>query len=380
MRLLFALAGVIFLLVVPQVFGQDVVGSRIFGTVTDPHGGGVPDAVVRITSPDTGFTRVITTAVDGTYVAPQILAGTYEIEVSSPGFRTVKVTSVEVRVNENARQDVRLELGEVATKVEIKAQAAMVNSYTAELAQTINTRQVMELPLNARDVTSLALLVAGATDPVSTSFYASSSGFTATAPSVNGSKIQDNSYLLDGVSNLYSQRLSSNLYPNPDAIEEFTMNTAQYSAEFGGRPGGQLSARTKSGTNTLHGSLFEFVRNGEFNARNWADSRGVNDGIKRNQFGWAGVHPENFRRPEQAVLVQLLSEDPVPHAGESGIPRELDGRRKAGQLLRSFDGQDAAGGVAGLRWLHADGRHGRHLRSADGQFELRLARNAVRRK
>jgi hypothetical protein len=220
-------------------------------------------------------------------VAPQILAGVYDIQVSSSGFKTVVLAGIKVQVNENARRDIQLELGDVATKVLVEGQATLVNSYTAELAQTINTRAVMNLPLNARDVTSLSMLVAGATDPVQTSFYASSSGFAATAPSVNGSKIQDNSYMLDGVSNIYSQRMSSNMYPNPDAIEEFTMNTGQYSAEFGGRPGGQLSARTKSGTNSLHGSLFEFVRNGYFNARNWADTRGINDGIKRNQYGWA---------------------------------------------------------------------------------------------
>jgi hypothetical protein len=278
---------VVLTLAVAAALGQDTVGSRIIGTVTDPSGTVVPNATVKITSPDTGYSRTVQTGSDGVYIAPQIVAGKYSIEATAPGFSTAHVTGVVVTVNANVRQDIRLEIGAVATRVEVSGEAALVNSYTAELAQTVNTRQLIELPLNARDVTSLAMLVAGTTDPVTTSFYASSSGFAATAPSVNGGKIQDNSYYLDGVSNLYSQRLSSNMYPNPDAIEEFTMNTAQYSAEFGGRPGGQLSARTKSGTNALHGSLFEFVRNPKFNARSWADTRGVNDGIKRNQYGWA---------------------------------------------------------------------------------------------
>ena len=271
----------------PGFSAQELVGSRLFGTVTDPSGKVVPGATLILTAPATGFSRALETDGDGSYLAPQILADTYEIQVSSPGFKTTRVTDIQVRVNESPRVDVRLELGDVSTKVDVQSQAALINTYSSELSLTIDSRRMVRLPLNARDVTALAMLGPGTTDPVQTSFYANSSGFAGTAPSVNGSRIQDNNYLLDGVSNLYSQRLSSNLYPNPDAIEEFTVNLAQYSAEFGGRPGGQLSARTKSGTNRLHGSLFEFLRNPKLNARNWADTRGLNDGIKRNQWGWA---------------------------------------------------------------------------------------------
>src|SRR5262245_40701507 len=98
--------------------GQELVGSRMFGTVTDPTGRSVPQATVTIMAPETGFSRTIKTAEDGTFLAPQIIAGTYDIEVSSPGFKTARVTGILVRVNENARQDVRLEVGDVATKVE----------------------------------------------------------------------------------------------------------------------------------------------------------------------------------------------------------------------------------------------------------------------
>ena len=324
-------------------FGQDTVGSRIFGTVTDPAGMAVPNATVKITSPQTGFSRTVQPGSDGTYVAPYILAGTYDLEVSLSGFKTTRLTGITVRVNENVRQDVRLELGEMTTKVEVSGEPALINSYTAALAQTVDKRQVVELPLNGRDVTSLGLLVAGATDPVQTSFYASSSGFAATAPSVNGSKIQDNSYLLDGVSNLYSQRLTSNMYPNPDAIEEFTMNTAQYSAEFGGRPGGQLSARTKSGNNSLHGSLFEFVRNGALNARNWADTRGLNDQIKRNQFGWAvggPVYiPKVFDGRNKLFWFNSYQRTPFRTAGSPGFHQSWTAAEKQGNFSQRLTGQ-----------------------------------------
>lgn len=324
------------------VYGQELVGSRLFGTVTDASGAVIPAAEVRITSPATGFSRTVRTGGDGTYLAPQILGGIYHLQVTKLGFKTVTVTGVVVRVNENARQNVQLEVGEITTRVEVSSQAALVNTYTSDLAQTIDSRRVVDLPLNARDVTSLSMLSVGTTDPVQTSFYAGSSGFAATAPSVNGSKIQDNSYFLDGVSNLYSQRLTSNLYPNPDAIEEFTFNMAQYSAEFGGRPGGQLSARTKSGTNELHGTLFEFVRNPVFNARNWADTRGLNDGIKRNQWGWAvggPVYiPKVFDGRNRLFWFNSFQQIPFRTRGRPGFHLAFTAREKQGDFSERLTG------------------------------------------
>ena len=269
------------------VFAQGVSGSRIYGHVSDPSGAVIPDAEVVITSQTTGSKRTLMTGSDGIFVALDLTAGVYDLEVAKTGFKPVKAVGVVVQVNENARRDIQMELGTATTVIEVAGRSTLVNTYTSNLAETINARRVVELPLNARDVTSLTMLSVGATDPVETTFYASSSGFAGTAPSVNGSRIQDNNYLLDGVSNIYSQRLSSNLYPNPDAVQEVTVETGQYSAEFGDRPGAQVNARTKSGTNMLHGSAFEFVRNPYFNARRWEDTRGVNDGLKRHQYGWA---------------------------------------------------------------------------------------------
>ncbi|MCI0624573.1 MAG: carboxypeptidase-like regulatory domain-containing protein [Acidobacteria bacterium] len=322
--------------------GQELVGSRLFGTVTDASGAVIPAAEVRITSPATGFSRTVQTGEDGTYLALQILGGIYHLEVTKAGFKTMTVTGVVVRVNENARQNVQLEVGEITTRVEVSSQAALVNTYTSDLTQTIDSRRVVDLPLNARDVTSLSMLSVGTTDPVQTTFYASSSGFAATAPSVNGSKIQDNSYFLDGVSNIYSQRLTSNLNPNPDAIEEFTFNMAQYSAEFGGRPGGQLSARTKSGTNELHGTLFEFVRNPTFNARRWEDTRGVNDGIKRHQYGWAiggPVYiPGLFDGRNKLFWFNSYQRIPVRALGFPGFHEGFTAKEKAGDFSEHLKG------------------------------------------
>ncbi|MEX2263613.1 MAG: carboxypeptidase-like regulatory domain-containing protein [Bryobacteraceae bacterium] len=270
------------------MFAQAQAGSRIFGTITDPSGSPIPAAEVRIKSTTTGAETVAVTSSDGNYVAPQVSAGTYNIEVSKTGFSTASATGVTVRTNESVRRNIEMTVGTVSTTVEVSASAELTNTYTAQLSQTVDSRRVRELPLNGRDVTQLTLTVAGASvTDASTSFYAGTSGFDTTTAVVNGNRTQGNSYLLDGMGNQFMERRVSNVYPNPDAVEEFTLNTSQYSAEMGGNPGAQLSARTKSGTNELHGSLFEFLRNGNLNARNAFDQSGKNDGLKRNQYGWA---------------------------------------------------------------------------------------------
>src|SRR5713226_1654656 len=261
MRLVTAL--LVLAIAVPlTIFAQATAGSSLFGTVTDPGGAPVPDASVRITSTTTNAGRTVTTNTEGSYVAPQMPTGTYSIEVSKQGFNLARATGIVVQTNESVRRNFQLELGSVATAVDVTANAELTNTYTAQLSQTVDQRRVVELPLNGRDVTQLSLIVAGATvTDASTAFYAGTSGFDTTTAVINGNRTQSNTYLLDGMGNQFMERRVANIYPNPDAVEEFTLNTSQYSAEMGGNPGGQLSAVTKKGTNQLHGSLFEFVRN-----------------------------------------------------------------------------------------------------------------------
>jgi len=271
-----------------SVFAQATAGSSLFGTITDQGGAPIPEAEVRIIASTTSAVRTVLTNSEGNWVAPQMLAGTYVIEVSKQGFNLARASGVVLQTNETVRRNFQLEVGAVTTTVDVNASAELTNTYTAQLSQTVDQRRVVELPLNGRDVTQLSLIVAGATvTDASTSFYAGTSGFDTTTAVINGNRTQSNTYMLDGMGNQFMERRVANIYPNPDAVEEFTLNTSQYSAEMGGNPGGQLSAVTKKGTNQLHGSAFEFVRNGVFNARNAFDTRGTNDGLKRNQYGWA---------------------------------------------------------------------------------------------
>src|SRR5581483_8058236 len=329
---------------VTPAFGQAQIGSLLFGTVTDAHGAAVPGARVMFTVPATGATRSVVTGEDGRYLFQQILAGVYDITVSKEGFKTARQSGIEVRVNESVRADIPIEVGAVTATIEVQATAALTNTYTAQLSTTVDMRRVQDLPLNGRDVTSLSLLVAGATiDTTSTSFYGTSSGFSVTAPMINGNRDQDNVYMLDGVSNQYQNRRVSNIYPNPDAIQEFTMNTAQYSAEYGGSPGAQLSARTRSGTNSLHGTLFEFVRNGDLNARNEFDRTGQNDGLRRNQYGWAvggPVYiPKIFDGRNKFFWFNSVQKTPIRQANQPGFTQSWTAKEKAGDFTEHLTGK-----------------------------------------
>lgn len=324
--------------------GQNVSQARIFGVVTDSTGALVPGAKVVITSQTTGYSRTEMTGADGTYIAPQMPADTYRIQASKAGFQTTVATGVLVQVDQSVRRDFTLQIGSVHSVVQVTGQSTLVNTYTAALAQTISGREMLQLPLNNRDVTSLSMLVAGATDPVQTSFYASSAGFMeGTSPSVNGGRIQDNSYFLDGLTNVYSERFTASIYPNPDAVEEFTMNTGQYSAEFGGRPGGQLSARTKSGTNQLHGSIFEFNRNDCCSTRNYFDTRNLNDGIKRNQYGFAvggPVYiPKVFNGRNKLFWFSAFQNIPYSVRGAPSFTRAWTAAEKTGDFADRLTGK-----------------------------------------
>lgn len=324
-------------------FAQVTSGSSIFGTITDPNAAAIPDAEVKVISTSTGLTRVVRTNAVGSYVVQQLTADTYDIEVSQEGFNVARVTDVLLQTNEAVRRNVELVLGAVTETVEVVAAAELTNTYTSQLSQTVDSKRVVELPLNGRDVTQLSLTVAGAsvTDR-STAFYAGTSGFDTTTTVVNGNRTQGNSYMLDGMGNQFMERRVSNIYPNPDAVEEFTLNTAQYSAEMGGNPGAQLSAVTKKGTNQLHGAVFEFVRNGFFNARNAFDTRGQDDGLKRNQYGWAiggpFYIPKVFDGRNKFFWMNSYQSTPVRKPGSPGFHQSWTALEKRGDFTEHLTG------------------------------------------
>jgi len=153
------------------VYGQAQIGSLLFGTFTHAHGAVIPGAILTYTVPATGASRTVVSAEYGTFVFQQILAGAYELTVSKEGFQTARRSGIQVRVYETDRVDIKLEVGSVTSAVEVQAVTPLANTYSALLSTTVDARRVQDLPLNGRDVTSLALLVAGANvDTTSTAF------------------------------------------------------------------------------------------------------------------------------------------------------------------------------------------------------------------
>ena len=188
-----------------------------------------------------------------------------------------------MRVDERLRVDARMQVGTQTETVSVMSQAIAVNTIDGVVRQVVDERRMADLPLNGRSPLQLLLLAPGVLPSpatgLGTSFQPQGQQFVASS----GSKANAINYVLDGGDNMDTYRDVANAFPNPDVLQEFSVQTNSYSAEFGGRSGGVVNAVTKSGTNALHGTAFEFVRNAEFNARNFFAS--TTDGLKRNQYG-----------------------------------------------------------------------------------------------
>lgn len=265
---------------------QIQVLSRIVGNVKDPSGAAVPGAEVEAVNEATNLSLTATSDDLGGYLLTNVPPGDYRVEVGADGFSTFVAVGIHVEPRQDVRLDANLQLGEITEEIEVVGAAALVDTFSNQLSTTVDERRITELPLNGRDLTSLALLAVGTAQPDGgSSWYSGSHGFSTVTVSSNGARSQDNMFLLDGLSQEYRDRNVSYPYPNPDAVSEFNLLTGQYSAEFGRLPGAVLTASTKSGGNQLHGSVFEFIRNHRLNAKHFFTH--TDDGLKRHQYGWA---------------------------------------------------------------------------------------------
>jgi hypothetical protein len=262
---------------------QQVTGT-ILGTVQDPQGASIASATVTARSADTGLVRTAQSGGRGEYHLDFMPPGNYEIEVAAAGFRSFKQTGVSLQVGQFARVDAKLELGEAASTVTVEGGVAAVNTTEAVVGQTTNRQQITELPLVNRNPYSLLTLTPG----VQNTSNAIALGFPAQRTFINGgadATMGSTNYYLDGGPNISTLRNTGNLVPNPDALEEFRVETSNYSAEFGRFGNGVINVVTRSGTNQFHGSLFEFFRNTNINANTW--NALAKPPLHRNQFGGA---------------------------------------------------------------------------------------------
>jgi hypothetical protein len=268
------------------VLKAGVTGS-ISGTVTDPSGAAVPGAKVTLHNPDTGLVQEARTGSDGSYEFLVVPAGEhYILEVTASGFKTYTQTGITLLVNQRLRADAQLVLGTEQQTVEVSAQAVQVETRSTQMGDVIGSEKMLSLPLNGRSYIDLLGLQAGVV-PQTTNRQlldrpvAGDRG--AGNFSVNGGREAGNGFLVNGGSVEEARNNGVGLVPNLDSIQEFRILTDAFDAEYGGFAGATVNVITKSGTNSWHGSAFEFLRNQKLDARNFFDiDRGV---FNRNQFG-----------------------------------------------------------------------------------------------
>jgi len=284
-------AGILgFSLMVSLPLHAQVVGATLSGTLMDQSGGVVPQAAISIKNIATGITRTNTTSAAGFYLAPNLLPGTYEIRAAAHGFSSQVQTGVTLTVGEQQVLNFTLQVGQMTQTVEVSTEAPTVQLASSAISAVVNSTTVRELPLNGRSWTDLAALQPGVA-PLQTQVPLTDPGRARRGYgdeiSVAGARPQQNNYRLDGISiNDFSNGgpgsiLGGNL--GVDAIEEFSVLTSNYSTEYGKTAGGVVNAITRSGTNELHGTVYEFLRNNALDARNFFDTK--IPPFRRNQFG-----------------------------------------------------------------------------------------------
>ncbi len=259
------------LLFASLAFGQLDTGT-ISGTVADQTGAAVPGASVAIKNVDTGIARRLVTNEAGRYEAVALPVGTYEVTASLAGFQTSVRGGIGLTVGRNAVVDMALRVGDVTQAITITAETSQVETTTATVTQLIDERKVLDIPLNNRDLTQLAYFDAFVMrTPTGGGGGRNAAGGLGDHLSVAGMRGSNNMYLLDGVNNgdfTNNAQSATTGYTGAETIKEFQVITNNYSAEYQSKPGAIVSAVTKSGTNSFHGSLFEFLRNDNLDAYN----------------------------------------------------------------------------------------------------------------
>jgi hypothetical protein len=277
---LLALAAQFFLLV--PAWGQEVTAS-IVGTVSDPSGAPINGAEVTATSVERGNSYNTKTNESGAYNITRLPVGSYKVEIAAQGFQKSIYPPFTLVLNQTARLDAQMKVGQVTETVEVTGAAPILQTETTEVSTIIDSTSTDKLPLATRNYVQLTLLSPGAVHPSPTSFNNGNNTAGGARPYINGNREQANNFLLDGLDN---NQVSDNLLgytPAPDAIQEFNLITNNASAEFGNFQGGIVSTTLKSGTNSFHGDVWEYFRNDKLNSNSWENRF---NGKKRNPLRW----------------------------------------------------------------------------------------------
>jgi hypothetical protein len=286
------------LLGVPSLWAQSAGTGALTGTVNDPTGAIIPGVTVTATNTGTGLERTVLTREDGSYRINLLPPGAYKVKFANAGFKTVEVPSITVNVEQTAVLNHVMEVGGQAEVVEVQAQAEVLQTATSTLGTVIASRDISTLPLTSRNYTQILGLSAGVSGDLNNG---AAFGRGTQNVSVSGSRPDQNNYQMDGISVInavsgFSSAADFGIYagigiPNPDAIQEFKIQTSTYDASYGRNPGANVNLVTKSGTNDIHGTAFEYFRNEALNAndffynRNRLPTQADKQILKQNQFG-----------------------------------------------------------------------------------------------
>jgi hypothetical protein len=266
---------------VPSIALAQVGGGALTGVVMDGSGQAVPGASVTAMAVGTRHGRTVVTAADGGYSIQGLAPGDYRVHVELSGFQPLTREGISVATGETVRLDLHVAVGGVSETVTVTGATPLIRGATSGLGQVIDNRKIVALPLNGRSFISLAGLAPGVALPPGSSL-----------PRINGGRPRTNEYLFDGVSVLQPEPGQVAFFPNIDAIQEFKIESNTPPAEFGRFNGGVVNLTTKAGTNALHGTIFEFLRNEALNARNvFATGTATKPKFRRNQFGGVAGGP-----------------------------------------------------------------------------------------
>jgi len=273
-----------------QLVLAQVTTGTISGTVQDASGAAIPGTEIAIRNLDTGAARTITSDPDGRYAATDLPVGNYEIQAQHAGFQTEVRSGITLTVGRQATVNLGLKVGQISEKVTVTGEAPLVETTNANISYLVDEKKIADLPLNGRNYTQLATLQPGVIPIVGNLTRTDISAGHGIKMSIGGAQSNQNSFLLDGqdASDYAGQTPGSAAGTNLgiDAVREFTITANNYSTEYGLVAGGVMNVVTKSGTNTFHGSAFEYLRNSVFDAKNYFDPAANSiPSFKRNQFG-----------------------------------------------------------------------------------------------
>ncbi len=332
---------VVFSLLLAQLGFAQGSGS-LSGAVLDPTGAGVPGA--RVTLRDARTTAARTTQSDarGAYLLTPLPPGDYLLEIEAAGFQRYSQSGILLQVDERIRVDVTLKIGAITEVVQVSGQGAIVNTQDAVLRNVVDARRMVDLPLNGRNALQLAVLTPGVL-PIRSDVGGSFQPADQVFASVSGSRSNGLNYVMDGGDNMDTYRSVANSFPNPDLLQEFSVQTNSYSAEFGGRAGGVLNVVTRSGANDFHGTLFEFLRNHKLNARNFFAPG--HDGLKRNQYGatFGGplLIPKLYNGRNKTFFFGGFQKTPIRSAPANLVTQVLRTGQRQGDYSNVFDARNA---------------------------------------